>query len=299
MALIPLDEADIPAGRALRKEFARFWSDEQGDARVVYDRFVAETPIANGVTVEHASDSPGPGVWVRPEGATPGKAVLFLHGGGYGLGSAAAYVGLVSQLARRANIAAFALEYPLAPETQLPVALDLAVTTLSRLKGDGIAVAIAGDSAGGGLSLAAAAGARAQQQELAAAVAFSPWTDLTLSGHSVREHAVGDPLLDPAYLMLSAASYTGSLPAEDPRGSPLFGDLRGLPPILIQVGSDEVLLDDSRRYAQAIARAGGDVHLEVWQGMHHVFQLNVNALASARKALDRAGLFLAMHLGNR
>ena len=296
MALIPLSERDIEARRALRAEFARFWSSERGDPRTIYDKFVAKTPVAAGVTVGNTTHDPGPGVWVRPAGAATEQVVLFLHGGGYGLGRPTAYVGLVSQLAVRAQTATFVLDYPLAPEAQLPEALDLAVETLSRLCGDHAAVAIAGDSAGGGLTLATAAQAAQRQLDVAAVVTFSPWTDLTLSGGSVLNHAIGDPLLDPGYLRASAAAYTGSVPARDPRASPLFGDVSGIPPTLIQVGSDEVLLDDSHRYADAVEKAGGEVHLEIWQGMHHVFQLNVTELFSARAALDNAGWFLAAQL---
>jgi acetyl esterase/lipase len=183
----------------------------------------------------------------------------------------------------------------LAPESQLPDALSLAVATLTRLRGDYAAVAVAGDSAGGGLALATAIHAHRIGLEVAAVAAFSPWTDLSLSGASVHEHAIGDPLLDPAYLRESAAAYLGSASPDDPRASPLFGISDGLPPLLLQVGSDEILLDDSRRFA-AVENVGGTVRLEVWQGMHHVFQLNVEQLASARRALDTAGEFLSQHL---
>jgi epsilon-lactone hydrolase len=293
---IPIDDDDIPAGRALRAEFGRFWSTEQGEPRAIYDRFIAATPVAPDVTVQRVTNDPGPGVWVRPADAAPDRALLFVHGGGYGLGSASAYTGLVSQLAARARTAAFALDYPLAPESQLPEALDLAVATLSRLCRTHGAVAIAGDSAGGGLALATAARAVQERLKLAAAATFSPWTDLSLSGASVRTYGISDPLLDPAYLRDSAAAYLGSAAPEDPRASPLFGVVDDLPPLLIQVGSDEVLLDDSRRFAAAVADAGGSVRLEVWEGMHHVFQLNTEQLVSARRALDSAGEFLSKHL---
>jgi acetyl esterase/lipase len=292
---IPIDDADIAAGRALRSEFARFWSTEQGEPRDVYDRFVSATPTAPGARV-HTTDGPARGIWVRPDEVRSENALLFVHGGGYGLGRAAAYVGLVSHLALHAAVPAFVLDYPLAPEAKLPEALDVAVDTLSRLCGEHRAVVVAGDSAGGGLALAAITQGCRQGLDVAAAAVFSPWTDLSLSGASIRDNAIGDPLLDPAYLRASAASYLGSADPADPRGSPLFGVTTGLPPLLIQVGSDEILLDDSRRYASAAAEAGGAVRLEIWQGMHHVFQMNISQLASARRALERAGQFLANHL---
>lgn len=289
---IPIDDADIAAGRALRTEFARFWSAEQGEPRDVYDRFISATPAAPAVGVERGES----GIWVRPDGASAENVLLFVHGGGYGLGSAAAYVGLVSHLAAHAGVPAFVLDYPLAPEAKLPEALNVAVDTLGRLCGEHRAVVVAGDSAGGGLALVTITQAGRQGLDVAAAVVFSPWTDLSLSGLSVRENAIGDPLLDPAYLRASAASYLGSADPEDPRASPLFDVTGDLPPLLIQVGSDEILLDDSRRYAAAVDEADGSVRLEIWQGMHHVFQLNIAQLASARRALKGAGEFLSSHL---
>ena len=295
MSVIPIGD-DVEAERALRAEFERFYRTEQGEPRAVYDKFIAATSIADGVTARQATDDPAPGVWVRPDGAPTDRALLFLHGGGYGLGSAAAYAGLVSQLACRANVAAFILDYPLAPEAKLPVALDLAVDALVRLADSHAAVAIAGDSAGGGLTLATAARAVQAGIRVAAAAVFSPWTDLSLSGATVL--TATDPLLDPDYLRTSAAAYVGNASLEDPRASPLFGVMEGLPPLLIQVGTDEVLLDDSRRFAAAVENVDGTVHLEVWEGMHHLFQLNVDQLASARRALDTAGGFVADHLGD-
>lgn len=296
MTTIPIDQGDIAAGRALRSQFAHFWSTEQGDPRAVYDRFVEATPVRANVSIQRTDGDLAPGIWVRPDSAPPDIAVLFLHGGGYGLGSAPAYAGLVSQLAAEAGVSAFTLEYPLAPESQLPGALDLAVETLAQLCRDHRTVAIAGDSAGGGLALATATQARRGGLDIAAVAVFSPWTDLSLSGASVGEYAIGDPLLDPAYLRASAAAYLGSAAVDDPRGSPLFDVPGDLPPVLIQVGSDEVLLDDSRRYADAVDQAGGVVRLEIWQGMHHVFQFNVAELVSARRALQNAGQFLSDHL---
>jgi len=294
--LIPIDDDDIAAERALRAEFGRFWLTEQGEPRAVYDRFIAATPIAANVTVQHTMCAPAPGIWVIPADAAQDRVLLFLHGGGYGLGSAASYAGLVSQIAARTHVAAFALDYPLAPESQLPEALDLAVETLDRMCGTHAAVAIAGDSAGGGLSLATTARAVQERLEVAAVATFSPWTDLSLSGASVRDYAVSDPVLDPAYLRASAAAYLGSAKPEDPCASPLFGSVEHFPPVLIQVGSDEILLDDSRRFALAVVNVRGTVRLEVYEGMHHVFQLNVEQLISARKALDSAGEFLSSHL---
>ncbi|BAX99223.1 acetylesterase [Mycobacteroides stephanolepidis] len=296
MTLIPIDDSDIPASRALRVEFARFWSTERGEPRDIYDRFVGATPVAEGVSVQKVTDDPAPGVWVRPADAVSDRVLLYIHGGGYVQGSAEAYIGLVSQIATRARVNAFVLEYPLAPESHLPDAHDLAVATVKSLLGQYSAIAIAGDSAGGGLSLAATIQVHRQNAKVAAVVVFSPWTDLSLSGDSVRDLAVGDQLLDPAYLRDCSAAYRDLAAPDDPRASPLFGAVDTLPPLLIQTGTDEILLDDSRRLAERVTAAGGTVGLEVWQGMHHVFQLNVEQLVGARKALDSVADFLTTHL---
>jgi len=296
MPIIPIATEDIAAGRALRTTFAHFWSTETGEPRTVYDRFVAATPTVAGTTVVPSADDAAPGIWVRPVVSSDTGVLLFLHGGGYGLGSATAYVGFVSHLAARAGVSTFILDYPLAPEAQLPVALDLAVATLRRLRDRHPAVAVAGDSAGGGLALAALTQATDQGIEVAGAAVFSPWTDLSLSGASVSAHAIGDPLLDPAYLRQSAAAYLGDTTADDPRASPLVNASGGLPPILVQVGTDEILLDDAVRYAEAVHTAGGQVELQVWQGMHRVFQFNVEQLGSARRAVASAGEFVAARL---
>ena len=167
--------------------------------------------------------------------------------------------------------------------------------TLARVAKQFRSVAVVGDSAGGGLTLATVLEARRRGIGVSSNVTFSPWTDLSLSGDSAKEFAVADPLLDVGYLHASAAAYLGSASARDPRASPLFDPEPSLPPTLIQVGSDEVLLDDSRRFAKAAEAAGTNVTLEVWQGMHHVFQLNVTEIAAARKALDNAARFLNDH----
>jgi acetyl esterase/lipase len=294
MTFIPIDESDIAPARALRVQFAKYWSTAQGERRDIFDEFIRATVAAPEIDVRSVADDPGPGIWCEPAGAQPGRVILFLHGGGYTLGHVDAFVGLMSQIAVRAQASVFALEYPLAPETALPVARDLAVKTIERLTARFSSVAIVGDSAGGGLSLAAAFEAGRKGILVTAVVVFSPWTDLSLSGDSARELAVGDPLLDVASLRNSAAAYLGAAPATDPRASPLFDHGR-LPPTLIQVGSDEVLRDDSRRFAEAASKRGTDVLLEEWQGMHHVFVLNGQQLASARRALDHAAAFLGRH----
>jgi len=281
---------------ALRDRFAQFWSTASGEPRAIYDAFIAASPLADGVSLEPVDAGSVQGWWVRPARAEPGRAILFLHGGGYGLGSAKAYRGFVSQIVSRTGVPALVIDYPLAPEATLPAAPTAAVTAWRWLAAQGFGrIAVFGDSAGGGLTLVTLAELTrlAPVAASVAGVVFSPWADLAFTGASMTDPAVEDPLIGHDYLRECARKYLGARAATDPLASPLLGDLRGLPPLLIQVGTDERLLDDSRQYADRAAQAGVPVTLEVWQGMHHVFQLDVAHLDSSRAALDRAARFLA------
>ncbi len=284
-----LSPADVVATRRLRDEFAQFWSQTGEDPRAQFDRFIAATPVANGVRFREVTDPSAPGVWSEPAGATPNAVILHLHGGSYTKGSAGAFRGLASQIAVRTRRAVFTLDYPLAPEAPLPAALNMTAATVDRLCTTHDAVGIVGDSAGGGLALAALT----HEALPDAIVLFSPWTDLTLSGASMHEPSIHDPLLAHDRLAESARAYLGDEAADDPSASPLFDIPRRLPRLLIQVGTDEILLDDARRYVAAARRTGHDVLLEEYEGLHHVFQLNVADLEASRQALDRAARFLA------
>lgn len=292
---IPLADDERRREDALRDLFARFWGTASGEPRAVYDAFISGSPLADDVAFDTVDEAGVRGWWVRPRGADAGRAILFLHGGGYVQGTAAAYRGFVSQVASRAGVAALAIDYPLAPEATLPAAPNAALAAWVWLVGRGFdRIAVVGDSAGGGLSLVTLASlvGRADGPAPVAGVVFSPWTDLTLSGPSMSDPARQDPLIGREYLQDCARKYVGSRDAADPLASPLLGDLRGLPPLLIQVGTDERLLDDATRYAARAAEAGVAVRLEVWEGLHHVFQLDVAHLDSSRRALDRAAAFL-------
>lgn len=291
MIEIPLDDRDLRILPPLHAYFKSFWSDTSPDPRSKFNRFMAKTPIVDGVLFRPARGVEPPGLWCQAPCGNANCVILYLHGGAYTMGNANAYRGFVSQVAARAECSAFILDYPLAPEASLPIALDLACAAVEHLLAIYPQIAIVGDSAGGGLALAALATLRASRC-ITSAVLFSPWTDLTLGGSSVQENALRDVLLDPAKLADAAKAYVGAVPRDDPRASPLFGIPSNLPPLLIQVGSDELLLDDSRRYAAGACKAGAKITLEIWQGMHHVFQFDVTTLASARAALDRAASFL-------
>lgn len=292
---IRLSSEERAQEKALREHFASFWGSATGEPRAIYDTFIAASPMAEGIASEAVEAEGVHGFWLRPERAEPGAAILFLHGGGYGLGSAKAYRGFVSQIVSRTGIPALAIDYPLAPEATLPAAPSAAIAAWQWLIAQGYdRIAVVGDSAGGGLSLVTLAELTrlAKGPAPLAGVVFSPWADLAFTGASMTDPELEDPLIGDDYLRDCAQKYLGTFDARDPLASPLHGDLTGLPPLLIQVGTDERLLDDSRHYSEQAARAGVAVDLEIWEGMHHVFQLDVAHLESSRTALDRAARFL-------
>jgi epsilon-lactone hydrolase len=293
--VIPISREERARETSLRKHFARFWATTTGEPRAVYDIFVSGSPMAEGTSFEPVRENGVHGWWVRPGHAEPGRAILFIHGGGYGLGSATAYRGFVSQIVRRTQIPALVIDYPLAPEATLPAAPTAAVRAWNWMVSQGFGqIALVGDSAGGGLALVTLAEITKLRQGAApiAGVVFSPWTDLAFTGASMTDATIEDPLIAYDYLRASAGQYLGVVQAEDPLASPLFGNLLGLPKLLIQVGTDERLLDDARQYADRARAAGVPVQLEIWEGMHHVFQLDVAHLESSRTALDHAARFL-------
>jgi monoterpene epsilon-lactone hydrolase len=294
-ATFPLAAAERDRERELRARFAQYWRTATGDRRAVYDTFISATPFAEGVSSEQVETASVRGWWVRPSAAEHDGVILYLHGGGYVAGSAKAYRGFASQLASRTRRPVFVLDYPLAPEATVPAAPNAVMAAYEWLRANGSErIALVGDSAGGGLSLVTLArlahGSR--PSAAVAGVAFSPWVDLAFTGASMKDAQIEDPLLTYPFLQAGARLYLGGADPHDPLASPLFGDLSGLPPLLIQVGSDERLLDDARQYAARAADAGSPVQLEVWQGMHHVFQINVAELQTSGAALDRAAAFL-------
>ena len=292
----PLSEPDRRAEQAFLAKSRRQTSKATGPRRAVYDAMVAETPIAEDMAFDAINESEAQGWWVRPKDTRHDRTILFLHGGGYSVGTAAAYRGLASQLAARTGSPVFVPDYPLAPENPFPAAYDAALAALRWVGRQGTPqVALAGDSAGGGLALALLGKAAVNMQPISAVAVFSPWTDLALTGGSFSDPNTNDPVFQPQAVAGLAAAYLGGADAKDPRASPLYGIPDDPPPIFIQVGQDELLLDDARRYAAGAAARGGHVRLDVYEGLHHVFQRAVQVLPSARRALDDAAEFLSRH----
>lgn len=264
-------------------------------ARPEFDALIARTPHADGIVYEAATVAGVPGWWCRPADPSGDGVILYLHGGAYVVGSASAYRHFVGQIASRARLAAFVADYALAPERPFPAATDDALAAYRGLVAAGHRqIALAGDSAGGGLTLALLRSVCriSDLPRPLGAMVLSPWTDLALTGASVENRAAADPLLTRKALEEAAKLYLGDRSRCIPLASPLNDDLSGMPAVQIHVGEDEILLDDSVRYATRMNAAGGRAGVHVWGGMVHVFPSNVNMLKAAGEALDIAGAFL-------
>ena len=234
--------------------------------------------------------------WLTPTQSAPGKLLLYLHGGAYIMGDCVTHRQLVSHIARCAGVRALLPEYRLAPEHPFPAAVDDAVGLYRALLADGFLaedIVFAGDSAGGGLTMATLLSLRDAGDPLpAAACLLSPWLDLTASGETMSTHADRDPWFKPEYMPLVARYYCEEEQMQNALVSPIFADLSGLPPLYIQVGGDEILLSDSTRAADKVKAGGGEVDIEIWPGMWHVFQLFVHLMPESRKAIRKIGAFM-------
>ena len=273
--------------------------DQAGDVaplRATFNELMSHVPVAPDVRQNPVELGGVDGVEVTIEGAATDNVILYFHGGVYVIGTAVASVPLVSEVARRTGAKAVTLDYRLAPEHPYPAAIDDARAAYEGLLEQGVdpsRIALAGESAGGGLALATLLALRAAGTPLpAGAFLMSPYVDLTLSGETLTAREALDPILAPAGLRARVPDYVGGGDASDPLISPIFGDLSGLPPLLIQVGSHEILLSDALRLASRAALSDVTVTLEVTAGVPHVFQGFAGLLDEAGAALDRAANFL-------
>jgi acetyl esterase/lipase len=255
------------------------------------------------VAVQQLQAAGVPCHWIEPKGVRPDTALLYLHGGGFLLGSASTtHRGVVWRLAQVAGCALFGVDYRLAPEHPFPAALQDAVATWRWLVGErGISptrTAIVGDSAGAGLVFAVLAALRDAGDPLpAAAVGFSPWSDLTLSGETIDRNDRYDPMLGAGMLRQAAHHYLAGHDPHDPRVSPVYADCRGLPASLLLAGDKEILLDDARRLAMGLADAGGSAALRVWPAVPHAWPVLRPTLRESHDALSLCGRFLTARLG--
>ena len=252
--------------------------------------------LARGWQVRPVDGAVLKGEWIEPAGPTQSRCILYFHGGAYIAFTAKSYRAITSRLAVWSGTRLFALDYRLAPEHPFPAALDDAVAAYRALIAAGTpagGIVVAGDSAGGGLALALLVALRDAGDALpAAAVLMSPWTDLAATGQSLIDNNERDALFFGSWIAPTARHYLGDTPATDPLASPVYADLTGLPPLLVQVSDTEVLLDDSRRVVENARRAGVQATLRVWPGLPHVWQFFATLLPEGRAALREAADFV-------
>jgi len=264
--------------------------------RAQYERAEKVFPTPPHVKVERVNAPAAPAEWLRPPSAEPGRVVLYLHGGGYVIGSPRSHRHLAAAIAGAAGASALLLDYRLAPEHPCPAAVEDATAAYRWLLDQAIAperIVIAGDSAGGGLTVAALLALREARVPLpAGGVCISPWVDLTCGGASYVTKADADPIVRRADVEQMAQAYLGATPPRTPLASPLFADLRGLPPLLIHVGTDEVLLDDAVQLAERARAAGVDTALDIYDHMIHVWHWFLPMLDEAQSAVDAIGRFV-------
>ncbi|MER5515769.1 alpha/beta hydrolase [Streptomyces sp. NPDC002763] len=257
-------------------------------------------PLPADVTAKPTTLGGVPTTEITVDGIEARHVVLYFHGGVYVLGDAISAAGLAAEVGRRTGARVFSVDYRLAPEHPYPAAVDDALAAYEALLGDGVApsdIVLAGESAGGGLAIATLVNARDHGLPLpAAAYVMSPYVDLTLAGTTMETKRAADPLLSRELLEPRVTDYTAGQDAALALISPVFADLAGLPPLIIQVGTNEVLLDDAVRLAQQAATADVEVTLDITPRVPHVFQAYQPLLDEAGAALDRAGQFLTARL---
>jgi len=282
-AMKSLQQAQASTPQEMRAVFERMAAPAEADVK-------CEPVTAGGVSAE----------WISAPGAAADRAVLYLHGGGYVVGSIKTHRDLMGRVSRAAKARVLGLDYRLAPEHPFPAAVDDSVAAYRWMLQQNLKpsrIAVAGDSAGGGLVIAALVAIRDAKLPMpGAGVCLSPWIDLEGVGESMKTREHADPVVRRDMLTQMAAAYLGGKDARTPLAAPLYADLKGLPPLLIQVGDAETLLDDSNRLAQRARAAGVQVKLEVWPEMIHVFQLFAGFLPEGQQAVDGLGQFINQQL---
>lgn len=286
-------KAALPAGRTMLSP---------AQARVLLDSLGATAP--RGVALHEVDVYGLEAEWLVPEGAPSDVRILYLHGGAYVSGSRKSHRSVAGRIARAAKLPVLLVEYRLAPEHVFPAALEDALETLQYVhehapsgeRATARKLFLCGDSAGGGLSLATAIAARdAGEVPVHGVATMSAWTDLAVTGESVGSRAALDPYLTAEHLLPASKLYLGNADPRDPRVSPLYAELAGLPPLLMHVGDHEVLLDDTVRFADKARAAGVDVVAEIWPEMFHVWHAFYGALDEARDAVAKIGGFFSHH----
>lgn len=279
----------------VKRIFAK--TDNAKELRERMAKFAKMMPkLPHEVSVDPVACNDVPCEWVTWAGADETRVVMYLHGGAYVFGGPEEHRDFAWRLSKASGMRVLLVDYRLAPENPFPAAVDDATACYRWLIEQGYgpsSIAIGGDSAGGGLTLATLINLKNLGVPLPnCGILLSPWTDLSGSGDSVDLNARADPMLTPAALHRFAKMYVGQLDVKAPLASPLFADLTALPPLMVMVGSTEILLSDAERLADKIREAGGEVMLEVWPRMPHVWPLFAARIPEGREAVDKLGEFI-------
>jgi acetyl esterase/lipase len=290
----------------LRRELRKAMSNRTGGLAALREATARpwyEPKIAPGWRLRIETDGPLPGEWIERDGPRPDRAILHLHGGGYMFCTAHSYRPLAAHIAAAADALVFTPDYRRAPEHKFPAQIEDGVAAYRRLIAEGTPtarIAITGDSAGGGLALAVILRLRELGEPLPGCIVlFSPWVDLEATAPSLKRNAERDPSLIGENVGKGLHLYLGDVARNDPRASPFHADLAGLPPMLIQVGDIEVLLDDSTRLAEKVRAAKGEVDCRIWKGVPHVWQNFAPVMPEARAAIAEAAAFIASRTPRR
>jgi len=271
------------------------------EARAGFEQVASMFPVDADIKREVVSAGGVKAEWLSAPDADAGRAVLYLHGGGYVIGSIDTHRSLAARLSRASKARVLVIDYRLAPEHPHPAAVDDSVAAYRWMLTQGLKparIAVAGDSAGGGLTVATLVAIRDAKLPLPGAGAcLSPWVDLEGIGESMTTKAGVDPIVQKAGLLQMAAAYRAGKDPRTPLAAPLYADLSGLPPLLIQVGTAETLLDDASRLAERARKAGVTVSYEPWESMIHVWHLFAPMLDEGQQAIDRIGEFVRKQAG--
>ena len=269
-------------------------------SRVDFSASIGNAPVATDITFQTLQLAGRPALASTTPGARTDQTLLYIHGGAFIIGNPTDYRSLSGELGRATGVRAVSLDYRLAPEHPFPAAVEDGVAAYRALLDSGYApadIALAGDSAGGGLVISTLIAARDAGLPMpAAALLMSPWVDLACTGNSMESKAAADPSITREGLLNYAGLYLQGKPLTTALASPLYADLRGLPPVFVQVGTAEVLLDDAVRLVGALGAADVPVHLSIWPNMPHVWHIFSFMLSEARDALTEAGVFLSASL---
>ena len=292
---ISLQAESIKKAMLINKNLEEFLNTPLEVKRKNWEEFASADFIPDGIMIKEAVINDISAEWISTENSSKNNMIIYFHGGGFNQGSIITHRKLAAYIAKSTDLPILILDYPLAPENPYPTALNSCEGVYSYLLGHGFKsdnIILGGDSSGGGLAIALALLLRNKQIPLPKGMfMLSPMLDFTLSGETIKTCAEKDPLCFKEDLQVDTSDYIGTESPDNPLISPVYGDIKGFPPLLIQVGTDEILLSDSVRFADKAKEGQVNVQLSVWEGMWHVFQAWIGEIPEATSAIEEIGRF--------